>query len=352
MPELVIDLRKIEDNARLISTRAKEQGIEIFGVGKGMAGPREVAEAILRGGAAGIGDSRLENLRAIGGGSNKTPLMLLRLPELSRVQEVVSLADISLNSEKATCEALSRAAVARGCTHKVLLMVDLGDLREGVWPSDLMTLVRDVKELPNLEIYGVGTNLTCYGGVMPDEENLGRLVELSQDVAEYLGRPIIVSGGNSSSIDLLFRGSIPAGVNNLRVGEGILLGREAIRRDPVPGAHIDTCFLRAEVIELKEKPSLPIGTVGLDAFGHTPHFEDRGIRRRAILAVGRQDVDVGRLVPRQAGVIILGASGDHLVLDVGDASEMRVGDVLEFDMDYAGMLSASTSPYVRKVYIR
>jgi predicted amino acid racemase len=33
------------------------------------------------------------------------------------------------------------AADDRGQVHEVMLMVDLGDLREGLWPSDLPSVV-------------------------------------------------------------------------------------------------------------------------------------------------------------------------------------------------------------------
>jgi len=61
--------------------------------------------------------------------------MLLRLPALSGVDEVVESVDVSLNSELTVLAALSRAAVSRGRVHDVMLMVDLGDLREGIWPK-------------------------------------------------------------------------------------------------------------------------------------------------------------------------------------------------------------------------
>lgn len=352
MPKLTIDVRKVEHNAALVCQTAQKCGVEVFGVAKGMCGPVEVGHALVRGGCKGIGDSHIATLRRLRRASLGVPLMLLRLPAISRAAEVVASADISLNSELATCEALSRAAGQSGQKHKVLLMVDVGDLREGVWPNDLLALVRAVNKLPHLEIYGVGTNLTCFGGIIPERNNLEKLVELGRQASEYVGRELIVSGGNSSSLELLFSGQLPQGVTNLRIGEGILLGREAIKREPLPGAYTKTCVLTAEVIELKEKPSVPIGTVGQDAFGGVPQFADRGIRRRAILNIGRQDIALDGVVPRLPGAIILGASSDHLVMDVHDSPLVGVGDFIELDINYAALLIASTSPYVDKEYIK
>ena len=352
VPKLTINVRKIEHNAALVCNIAKQQGIDIFGVAKGMCGPEDVGRALVNGGCVGIGDSQMPTLKRLKGLELGVPLMLLRLPTISRVKEVVNAADISLNSEYATCEALSAAAGKAGRKHKVLLMVDVGDLREGVWPDDLMTLVQQVSRLPHIEIYGIGTNLACFGGIVPEQENLAQLLKAAQDASEYLGRKLVVSGGNSSSLKMLFAGQLPPGINSLRIGEGILLGREAIGREPLPGAHTDTCVLTAEIIELKSKPSLPIGTVGQDAFGNVPRFEDKGVRLRAILNIGRQDVAVEGLAPRLAGATILGASSDHLVMDVEDSPPLRVGDQVKLDINYGALLAASTSPYVRKEYVR
>ena len=351
MPKLTINVRKIEHNAALLCQTAKRHGVDIFGVAKGMCGPEEVSRALVRGGCVGIGDSQVATLKRLRGLDLGVPLMLLQLPAISNVKDVVNAADISLNSEFATCEALSAAAGKQGLKHQVLLMVDVGDLREGVWPGDLMPLVKQVSRLPHIEIYGIGTNLACFGGVIPEQDNLAQLLDVAHQAAEYLGRKLVVSGGNSSSLKLLFSGKLPPGINNLRIGEGILLGREAIAREPLPGTHQDTCVLTVEVIEVKEKPSRPIGTIGQDAFGNIPKFEDRGLRRRAILDIGRQNVAVEGLVPRLPGAIIIGASSDHLVMDVHDSPPLSVGDKVELDINYAALLVASTSPFVEKEYV-
>jgi predicted amino acid racemase len=352
MARLTVYLSRVEHNARLITARAKEEGVTVFGVGKGLCGEAQVANAFIAGGCIGIGDSRLENMRNMRSAGISAPLMLLRLPTLRQADEVVQLCDISLNSEVDTLEALSLAAVRQGKEHRVLLMVDLGDLREGVWPPDLLPLAARASKLSGIRVWGIGTNLTCYGGVMPDEENLGQLVSLSRQVSEYLGYGVEVSGGNSGTLDALFAGGLPRGVTHLRIGEGILLGTEALERRPLPGAYTDTCVLTADIIEIKEKPSVPVGRVGQDAFGEYPTFADRGLRRRAILALGRQDVLMNGITPVLPGAVVLGASSDHLIVDVQDIPGLRVGDEMEFSVGYGAMLALATSRYVEKVFVQ
>jgi Predicted amino acid racemase len=102
---------------------------------------------------------------------------------------------------------------------------------------------------------------------------------------------------------------------------------------------------------LRNKPSKPIGTIGADAFGKVPVFEDRGRRLRAIAAVGKQDAKIDGLAPLDPGVTVLGASSDHLTLDVEDCPTRPVlGGVMRFTLDYGAMLALTTSPYVEKVH--
>ena len=111
--------------------------------------------------------------------------------------------------------------------------------------------------------------------------------------------------------------------------------------------------LVAEVVELETKPSVPIGETGQDAFGGTPTFTDRGMRKRAILNIGRQDVVVDGIEPLDPGIIVLGGSSDHLILDVEDAQEkVKLGDEITFYPGYGALLALSTSPYVQKVVVK
>lgn len=352
-PKLTVDLSKIAHNAKLLADQAHARGISVAGVTKVTCGAPEVARAMLQGGVDMLADTRLRNFRKMQAAGIDALYLLLRAPMLSEVEEVVRLADISLNTEEETLKALSLAAGRLNKTHRVVLMVDLGDLREGIWPDDFIPFLRRVKDLPHLHFDGIGVNLTCYGGIIPTPENLGKLVALAKEAEEVLHYPLpIVSGGNSSSLLLLQSGGIPPGINHLRLGESIVLGRETTRREPVPGAYVDACVLQGEVIEVKTKPSLPVGIIGQDAFGHVPVFQDRGLMRRAIVAVGRQDIAIDGLTPVQPGIEVLGGSSDHLILNVtASPTPVRVGDVLEFTLSYGALLAAMTSPYLAKEYV-
>jgi len=349
-PRLVIDLDKIEHNSRTIVGLCHQHGIEVTGVTKVTCGHPEVAQAMLRGGVSSIADSRLENIRRLISAGVDTEFMLLRLPALSRVDEVVESVAVSLNSELAVLEALSTAAQQRGKVHEVILSVDLGDLREGIWPDDLVPFAREAARLPGIHIKGLGTNLACFAGVVPDEDNMKRLVELAAELERCLDRRLeCISGVNSSGLELIAAGGMPARVNHARIGEAIVLGRETTHRKPWPDTFQDAFVLEAEVLELKKKPSVPLGSRSEDAFGQRPEFEQRGEVLRALLNVGREDIDVEGLTPQDPGAVILGGSSGYLVVDVSAvAGNIRIGDTLAFSLNYAALLAAMTSAYVYK----
>ena len=352
-PRLEISLEKIRYNTETVVKVCRSHGIGVTGVTKGVCGNVEIARAMAEGGAEMLGDSRLENLKGLQ--DIRLPKMLLRLPMISQVREVVRYADVSLDSELTTLKALSQAALEQGRRHKVILMIDLGDLREGIFdPDELYQVVDGSLKLAAIELWGIGTNLTCFGGVIPTPENLSRLIKLTQTIRAEFGIELMtISGGNSSSFHLLEKGLLPLGINQLRLGEAILCGTEAAYGKRIVDTYGDSFRLLSEIIEIKQKPSTPIGTIGRDAFGRTPSFMDRGVRKKAICAVGKQDIELESLSPEDGKITILGASGDHLVLDITDsARNYQLGDVIPFRVHYAGILRCMSSKYIHKEFLR
>jgi predicted amino acid racemase len=247
-------------------------------------------------------------------------------------------------------ERLSASAGAIGVSHGIVLMVELGDLREGILPVDLDEVVRRTLRLPNLKLLGIGANLACQSGVCPDDRNMAQLSSLARAVESTFDLELaVVSGGNSASLDWALGCSDVGRVNDLRLGESILLGREPLRRDPIDGLCTDAFTLVAEVIESKVKPTAAWGDLGETAFGPRSAEADRGNTARVILALGRQDTDPAGLVG-PAGIEILGASSDHLVVDAG-AALPTVGSEVRFQLNYGALLAAMTSPFVTKAWL-
>lgn len=321
--------------------------IEITGVTKVFGADPLIAATYLKNGLKRIGDSRIINLKKID--KLECEKWLIRMPCISEAEDTVRYADVSLNSELDTIKALEAACESLGLTHKIVLMYDLGDIREGYIKMDDIRLAAEyVKKSPVLELCGVGTNLTCFSFIQPDTEKLNTLL----DVANDIGAKEYISGGNSATLDLMMRGGIPKGVNLLRLGESLLFGRERAKYTYIPGTCNDAFILDAEIIELKNKPSKPWGTVGKDSYGRTPVFKDYGIRKKAICALGKQDADIETMWPVDPDIFILGASSDHLMVDVTESKKnYKVGDLISLRLGYFSLMQAYTSPYVVKEHI-
>ncbi len=355
-PRLEIDLNKIEHNTQVLVTQLGARGVTVTGVTKSLLGSPEVAAAMRRGGVVAIADSRVENVERLRVGTEgqssadvgRDTIALIRSPMMSQLDRVVVSADMSLNSEPRVIAGLGAAARRAGAVHGIMVMVELGDLREGALPADIGGIVRGVLNHPNLVLAGVGTNLACQSGVAPDEQNMGELSRLVQEIEANFGIKISsVSGGNSANLHWALTADDLGRVNHLRIGEAILLGTEPLYRHPIVGLHTDAITLVAEVIEAKCKPARPWGNVATTTFGVAAPRGGQGSVRQLLLALGQQDVDPSGLIATP-GVVILGASSDHLVVAVDDtlADEIGVGAELRFGVNYSSLLRAATSPFV------
>ena len=356
-PQIRIDLTKFRHNLRTLVGIAEKGSCSLMIVTKGFCADPVLVDEILKNDSVRyLADSRVQNLKTyaekVRGAGRET--VLLRLPQLCEIEEVVRWADISQNSEIGTIRLLNTEAERQGRMHKVILMIDEGDLREGMFYTDedaILEVCREILSMKHIVFEGIGVNLTCYGAIIPRPENLGRLCALAEKIEKAFDIQLpIVSGGNSSSVYLIGTGELPARISNLRLGESVILGNDTANCVRIPDTFHDAFTLRAQIVELKRKPSLPIGDVGVDAFGEVPHYEDRGIITRAILAVGKQDMNPDGLTPLDTKAEILGGSSDHLILDVS-AENCRLGDTVDFSLDYGALLKLFTSSYVERVYL-
>lgn len=353
-PVLEINLDKIKHNAQKIKNFCEKYDIKVCAITKGFCADLSIAEAIIEAGLDFLGDSRIQNIIKMKKKFPQVKYMMIRIPKISEAEEVITYADISLQSQLEVIEAYSQKAITMGKVHNIILMIDVGDLREGVMPEDAEMMVGKILSMKGVKLIGIGTNVGCYGSIMPTVENAEILVNLRDRLEKLYNIQLpIISGGATSSLKLLRENKMPKGINNLRIGEAILLGEDSNNGILLEGYFQDAFILKAEVVELREKPSVPIGERGYDAFGNQPEYPDRGIRRRAILSVGRQDVRVEALAPMCKDMEILGASSDHLIVDVTDSKEhIEPGSLISFRCAYSAMLTLTTSPYVEKVYVR
>lgn len=343
-PRIEVDLAAIEHNARELVTRLGKRGITVTGITKATLGSPEVAKAMIRGGVTRLGDSRIENLEALREAGIQVPLVMVRSPAPDWADRAVYAAQTSFVSDLDVVAALSIAAGKRALTHGIVLMVELGDLREGVMTADVLDAARVISRTRHVMLAGVGTNLACRSGVVPGDDQMQQLSGIAATMRRTFGvETPIISGGNSANLTwALGRGRVGA-INDLRLGESILLGLDPLNRAPIAGLRTDAFTVVAPVIESLTKPTAPWGVRAQDAFGATTSGRDRGTIVQTIVALGRQDVDADGLVP-PVGVTVLASSSDHLVLET--PARMPAGTEIRFGVNYSALLRAMTSPFV------
>ncbi|WP_050931866.1 alanine racemase [Aestuariivita boseongensis] len=349
-PRVEFDTDALQQNFAHLAKLCAAHGIAVSGVTKAIGGNPDIARLMLDNGIRTLADARLDNIARLRAGGIDAPVMLLRAPAMVEVAEAARLADIFLLSEIETIRALATAKAELGECCQVVLMVDLGDLREGVPPEDLPSLGRAVMATENANIIGIGTNLACNLGVLPDQSNMAELVALANQLEATIGHPLrYVSAGNSSAISLMLNQRLPSKINHLRLGESLLLGRETAYGHPLARMSGDCFDLVAQIIEHKLKAPRPYAARGRNAFGQQVDVELTEPRRLGVLNVGAVDCEIGGLCPLINGVSIVGYSSDHLIVDTTSSTSLAVGDEIRFRVDYHALATAMTSPYLAQV---
>ena len=352
-PLVTVDTEKLAHNTGVVTDRCRSCGINVAGVIKGCNGIPQVARTMLESGCSQIGTSRMDQIIELKNcGLDDAEFLLVRIPMMSEAEEVALYANLSLESDVSVIKAIDEACGKFGKTHGVILMADLGDLREGFWSRDelVAAAVFIERSLDNIVLRGVGTNLGCYGSIKPDTEKMLDLIEIAEAVETSIGRKLdIISGGATSSYPLVMEGAMPERINHLRIGEGILLAYDLkeIWGLDMDDMYQDVFTLSAEVIEVRDKPTHPVGEIFIDCFGRQPEYEDRGIRKRALVAIGKLDFALNdKIFPRLPGAEVIGSSSDHCILDIEDCrSDIAVGDIIEFDLSYPSLMYLTGSRY-------
>ena len=353
-----INLDAIRNNARVYCELCGSNGMTVAGIVKVSDADLQVAKAYRDGGCAQLGVSRAKHLQKLKEAFPETQTLLTRSPTRSELEMVARYADLSLHSDSDVLKGLQKEAEKWGTQPGVILMIDVGDLREGVDNIDeLVELAKLCESLPNLQLKGICTNHAFLNGVLPNEENLGFFVQAAEAVEEAVGHPLeILSGGSSINLLLLRDGinRMPARINHLRLGGSIAnpMNMRIGRGLTFPGLREDSLRMTAEIVEIHEKASAPKGESTKNWAGQTVVRTDKGRRLRAILAVGSQDLgDASVMIPETEGVEIVGCSSDHTIVDVTVTGRVWAsGDTLTFKVRYANMLYAFTGDHVNRAY--
>jgi len=354
MNRVTINLELLHHNLNVINGWMESHGATWTVVTKVLCGHAETLRALQVLGVRSMGDSRLENIRAIERISPYFESWYLRVPDPSSVDEVAALADVSLNSEIEIIRALNAKAKELGYVHRVVIMIELGDLREGILPGTLVEFYEEIFELPNIECVGIGANLGCLSGAVPNVDQFMQLALYRELLELKFHRKLpMISAGSTAVLPLLLDRALPKAINHFRIGEAIFLGTDLINGGTLPGLRDDAVLLEAEIAEIKEKNLVPTGeTTSLQPFETETTGEDQapGARGyRAIVSIGHLDTDIGGLTPVDPNHSIAGASSDVTVVNLGDNPwGLQVGDTIRFRVNYSALLRLMNGRYLEK----
>lgn len=345
---------KLRDNYNYLDRLFKKNDIKWGITTKLLCGHTDFLKEVVDLGIGEMHDSRISNLKKIKEIDSGVLTIYIKPPPRDIIESVVTYADASLNTELSTLHALSEEARRQDTTHKVIIMIEMGDLREGVMREDLIHFYEQVFELPAIEVIGIGTNLNCMHGVMPDEDKLIQLALYKQIISLQFEKDIpLVSGGTTVTIPLLLRDQLPQGINHFRVGEALFFGKDLFSEGTIEGMHNDVLELYSQIIEIAEKPKVPSGDLGKNPQGKVAAIDKDELGKtsyRAILDIGYLDINPDHLINIHDDVKIADASSDMLILDVGDnKNNYEVGDFIRFRMKYMGALGIMNSDYIDKI---
>lgn len=351
MTRVVMRLEALQHNMATMAGWMRDHGASWTVVVKMLCGNAQGLKVLQHLGVRSMADARLRNLRAIERLSPDFESWYLRPPHPSAVPDVVALSDVSLNSEMRIIEALDVEAGRQGRHHRIIIMIELGDLREGILPGTLVSFYERVFRLDNIDVLGIGANLGCLAGAVPNVDQFMQLVLYRELLELKFGKPLpLISAGSSAVLPLLLGGRLPRSINHFRIGESLFLGTDLVNGGTLDGLRDDVFVLEAEIAEIKEKSLVAAGeTAGISPFENTQEDDYQPGQRgyRALVTVGQLDTDVGGLTPLSPDFRVAGASSDITVINIGeDRAGLKLGDVVRFRPSYAALLRLMSSDYV------
>jgi len=241
-----------------------------------------------------------------------------------------------------------------------VIMIELGDLREGILPSGLIKFYQDIFDLPGIQLLGIGAQIGCLGGALPNVDQVAQLLLYRELLELKFGHELpLISAGSSIFLSTLLEEGLPRGMNHYRIGEALFLGTDLVQGGTLKGLRDDVILVEGEIAEIKEKSLVPMGEVGSsqpfelssgDAGEESgqPVPGQRGYR--ALITIGQIDTDVAGLTPVNPGHQIAGASSDITVVNLGDdPGGLGIGDTIQFKPSYSAFVRLMNDPYIAKL---
>jgi predicted amino acid racemase len=285
--------------------------------------------------------------------------MYIKPPAKRNIAQIIKYADISLNTSYLTIKELNEEAGRRNKRHKIIIMIEMGELREGIIGDDLQKFYRKVFQMENIEIIGLGTNLGCLFGVEPTRDKLVQLSLYHQLIVTSFQVSLpLLSGGTSITLPLISQKKIPPRINHFRIGEAAFLGISPLTGKKFRDLSDNAFEYNGQILELQEKDYQPDGKIGEGQVGHAPEVEeDEGSSYRALLDFGLVDVEPEDLTLKDPNIRFFGTTSDMTVYDLGEnrdragKSRYRVGSRIHFKPNYIAVARLMNSKYIDKVIV-
>jgi ornithine racemase len=356
MAYLELSRSKLRDNVIFLDQLFSNHQVNWGVVTKLLCGHKQYIEELIHTGLKELHDSRISNLKTIKAINPEIQTVYIKPPSSQVISSLVKFADVSFNTELQTIRLISAEAIKQKKVHKIIIMIELGDLREGVLGENLIGFYQSVFQLENIQVIGLGANLNCLNGILPSHDKLIQLSLYKQLIeATFRVKIPFVSGGSSVTVPLLMKKMLPKGINHFRLGETLFFGNNLISGKPIKGMKSQLFTLYAEIVEMMNKPLVPFGEIGTNVAGDQIEINEQDYGKsscRALLDIGLLDVDLRNISPVKKWIKILGASSDMISLDLGEnKAGLKLGDRIAFNLNYMGALKVMNSNYIDKVIV-
>ena len=319
MAQLKVNLSKIKYNAYILNTLLKQHHIHFTPVLKCVAGDRKIVETLKSVGLTHFADARINNI--LKSKDDDITYMMIRTANHQELEDIVQCVDTSIQTELDTIRQINEIASKQKVKHKILLMVDWKDSREGVLTYDVLAYIREIINMHHIHLEGLAFNFMCFNEIAPTEEDVEMINQFVNSVekASHLKFKTI-SGGNSSMLLQMLYNDLGK-MNDLRIGETLFRGVETTTNQHLDTLYQNAIILDTEIVEIKPRININNGQQYL----------------QAILDIGNLDTNVDDIKPLYHNVDVLGATSDHLMIDLLNNDHYQIGDKIQFSLGYKAL---------------
>ncbi len=363
MPKICLNRSALEHNLRIITRLASRWNFQWLPVLKMVASYPPIKNFLRANGYPVTGTADIDEYLCSGAVPTPDAHVYINIAPLQRAEDVVRRFQRSAVSSREGLRAMEQAAAQTGLRHEILLMIDLGDGREGIPVGpELDSLLKSIERHPpaHARIAGIGATLGCMSGLCPDDGIMRRLIGIMKDIRNVIPSPATVSLGGSIFWNwfALHHDSfheeiqkIPGWKIELRMGDPLLVGFDMYRNTAFLGGNFrrDVFELQAQVLEVQKKHPHKDGTYVTN--GHGGHLDETCIRPRiqALLDCGILHTDVTDIKPDWPEAELINYSGNYTVFDVTKCPQRPVqGDVVRFYPGYWAVARAFRTPQTEK----